>query len=172
MTVTDPHPEHPIAIAPPTIALALEALANCVCEELALTGAGPTCWCGLYPGAQVSWDYCTECQNDRCGMGYVRLAGAFPYDVWPVPAVDDRCTRPVSWLVEVGALRCFPQPPDGELPDAVALSEVSLRQAMDAKALWTAIKCCGLDMAIEAYRPVGPGGGCVGGFWVAHAAVD
>jgi hypothetical protein len=155
----------------PELAVSLIALADCVCELLGTEGAGPTCWCGLYPGAAVSWDYCGECDDGACGMGYVRLAGGFPYDSFPTPVIDDRCAKPLAWAVEVGALRCFPQPADGELPSPAALAEVAIDQALDAAALFKAIRCCDLELAVEVYRPVGPEGMCVGGFWTAYAAV-
>jgi hypothetical protein len=145
---------------------------ECVCEQLTAVGAGPACWCGIYPGAQVSWDYCSDCNSGVCGMGYVRLAGAFPSDSFPLPAIDTTCRKPLAWGVEVGALRCFPQPESGELLDPVSMGEVAMNQAMDAEALYRALKCCEFEMAIEIYRPVGPDGGCVGGFWTAFLAVD
>lgn len=164
MTVTE--------IAPPPVALALLELTDCVCAQLSAVGAGPTCWCGLYPGAAVSWEYCGgECSAGVCGMGYVRLAGVFPYDAFPVPAVDDRCVRPLAWGVEVGALRCVPTPSDGTVIDAATMNEVAVAQVLDAYALYQAVKCCGLEMSVERYFPVGPLGGCVGGFWIAYVAV-
>jgi hypothetical protein len=166
MTITPP-----IAVAPPPVALALVDLTDCVCTELAATGAGPTCWCGLYPGATVSWEYCAECSGGMCGMGYVRFAGAFPYDTFPVPVVDDRCVRPLAWAVEVGALRCMPTPSDGNIVDPTAMTEVAVAQVIDAYALYRAIKCCGLEMSVERYYPVGPQGACVGGFWLAYVAI-
>lgn len=167
MTILDP----PLP-ATQQVALALSALAECVCAELATTGAGPTCWCGLYPGQAVSWDYCGECNGGRCGMGYVRLAGVFPYSTFPQPLIDDRCVRPLAWAVEVGALRCLPTLPDGALLDPDSMAEVALAQILDASALHRAVKCCGVEAAIETYVPVGPAGGCVGGFWRAFLAVD
>ena len=76
MTITNP-------IVPPLVAMALVELADCVCEQLATAGAGPTCWCGVYPGAEVAWDYCGECNGGHCGMGWVRLRAVFPYDIFP-----------------------------------------------------------------------------------------
>lgn len=167
MTVIDP----PI-YTPPRIAVALLELTECVCAELVTSGGGPTCWCGLYPGASVSWDYCGECNGDKCGMAYVRLAGISPYEIFPFPAVDDRCSRPLAWGVEVGVLRCMPQLSEGELLDPEGMAEVSVVQALDARAVWTALKCCGIDIAVETWRPLGPNGGCVGGAWTAFLAVD
>ena len=154
------------------VAIALTDLADCVCAELATTGGGEPCWCGMYPGAAVSWEYCGECSGDRCGMGYVRLAGVFPYSVFPNGLVDFRCTYPLAWAVEVGALRCLPQPSDGEALNPILMAEVAVEQVLDASALHRAVKCCGLDVAVERYVPVGPAGGCVGGFWLAYLAVD
>jgi len=155
-----------------SVVAALADLGDCVCTELTAGGGGEPCWCGLYPGAAVSWEYCNECSGDRCGMGYVRLAGVFPYSVFPEALIDVRCTYPLAWAVEVGALRCMPQPSDGHVPDPATLSETALVQALDASALYRAIKCCGLQVAVEAYLPIGPIGGCVGGFWRAFLAVD
>lgn len=160
-----------LPVTPPAVALMLVELVNCLCEELATGGGGPTCWCGLYPGAAVSYDYCgVECNGEECGMGYVRLGGAFPYEVFPIPAIDERCTRPVAYPVEVGALRCFPLLPDGELPDPATMADVTMRQLLDSQAIHAALRCCAtsLDIAIEAYRPVGPEGSCVGGYWTAY----
>jgi hypothetical protein len=166
------HPTHPIAIAPPRIAAALIDLADCVCNQLAVNGAGPTCWCGLYPGAAVSWEYCGECGSGTCGMGYVRLTGVFPYEVFPVPTVDFHCAKPIAYSIEVGALRCVPQPSDGHIIEPVAMAEIVLAQVLDAQALLDGIRCCELEVAAERYQPVGPDGGCVGGFWTAYLAID
>lgn len=165
MTLVEPPP------VTQAVVMSLLQLADCVCTELATTGAGPTCWCGLYPGQAVSWEYCAECSGERCGMGYVRLAGVFPYSSFPQQIVDDRCTLPLAWAVEVGALRCLPQPAGGEVLDPTSMSEVAIAQALDASALHRAIKCCGIDAAVQSYLPVGPSGGCVGGFWLAYVAV-
>lgn len=164
------HPQHPIVM--PSIVLALDALAACVCEMLATEGAGPTCWCGMYPGADVSWEYCGECSGGKCGMGYVRMGGVFPYATFPLAVVDDRCVKPLAWAIEVGALRCLTIPEDGSIASPAEMAEVTIKQMLDATALYKAIKCCGLEIAVEAYRPSGPAGGCVGGSWIAYAAVN
>ena len=104
-------------------------------------------------------------------MGYVRLSGVFPYDTFPLPALDERCVRPLAWSVEVGALRCVPQPADGTIIDPTAMAEVAVAQMLDANALYRAVKCCGYDVAMERYFPVGPDGACVGGFWVGYLAL-
>ena len=158
-------------VEPTPTALTLLNLIDCVCTELAASGAGPTCWCGLYPGAQVSWEGCGECNTGACGMGYVRLIGGFPYDVFPTPTIDDRCAKPLAFALEVGALRCLPHG-DGLL-DPAATAETVIDQMADARALYNAIKCCpGPRLGVQNYIPVGPQGGCVGGYWTAYAPLD
>ena len=51
------------------------------------------------------------------------------------------------------------------------MTEVAIDQAVDARAMHTASSCCGLDVAVEAYVPLGPLGGCVGGVWSAYLEV-
>jgi hypothetical protein len=160
-----------ITIPPQLVAMQMMELKNCVCEALAEFGGGELCWCGLYPGQQVSWEYCGECAGDVCGMAYVRLAGVFPYDVFPEAVIDQRCVRPLAWEIEVGALRCIPQRPDGEPLDQRSMNEVALHQINDAYAIYWAMRCCGIELAVGSYVPVGPEGGCVGGFWTAFLPI-
>jgi len=75
-------------------------------------------------------------------------------------------------VVEVGALRCVPQPHDGEALTPIEMAEVAIGQLLDAHALHRALKCCGLEVAVAAWVPAGPEGGCVGGFWSAYLAVE
>jgi hypothetical protein len=153
----------------------LEELADCVCEQIGTIGGGPVCWCGLYPGAQVSFEYCTgECEPDRCGMAWVRVVGIAPFEAFGTPTIDTNCALPLGWQIEVGALRCLPVYEN--LPTPEEMMEVTVRQHADALALYTAIQCCQLStqgaFAIVQYVPVGPEGGCVGGYWNAFAAID
>jgi hypothetical protein len=157
-------------VATPTMSLTLVELTECLCMTMAEASSGPVCWCGTYPGAQVSWEYCGECAGDTCGMAYVRLAGIAPYDEFPIPTVDDRCTKPLFMGLEVGVLRCFPQPEDGSLPTDDVLTEVALAQIADAEALYSVLVCC-QGIGVGQYVPVGQAGGCVGGFWTAYASV-
>lgn len=151
---------------------ALGELSEAVCHELTTTGAGPPCWCGLYPGAAVSWEYCGDCGGGTCGMGYTRLVSVFPYSTFPVQLVDFQCTMPLAWSVEVGALRCIGQPADGGILTPNDMAFVAVDQVLDAQALYRALKCYSYITAVEGYQPVGPSGGCVGGFWRAHLALD
>jgi hypothetical protein len=174
MTVIDPPViEPPIALPIPGIIVALTDLIECVCGLLATEGAGEPCWCGIHPGAQVSWDYCSggECSSDMCGMAWVRPDLVFPYDSFPLPVVDPNCRKPLAWRVEVGALRCMPQPSTGELLTPVESMAVTWGQILDARAIHKALQCCDVSVTVEGYTPVGPQGGCVGGFWVGYVDV-
>ncbi len=162
-----------VEIAPSSLTEALLELTDCVCTELATTGAGPTCWCGLWPGLDVSWEYCTDCPGDRCGMGWVRLAGINPYETFPTAAVDLRCTLPLAATVEIGALRCMPIPGDGEILQPAPMGDVALTVTADALALRNAVLCCqNPNLALGLWQPTGPQGGCVGGFWTIFLALD
>lgn len=164
MTVEEP-------IAPTRLQALLADLSTCVCTELE-AATGPLCWCGVWPGDEVSWEGC-EC-HDACGMGWARLVGSFPYESFPSPAVDVTCRLPLAYVVEVGALRCMPTAnEDGSIPDPAAVAEAAMRQYADMDALYRALKCCPADqIAVEAWVPLGPQGGCVGGGWTAYVSLD
>ena len=165
--------EFPPTVMVPAVALALADLGDCVCSELAATGAGPTCWCGLYPGAQVAWDSCGDCGNSVCGMGWVRLDSTFPSQTFPQPAdISVRCAAPLVYRIEVGVLRCMPTMPDGGAATPEMLAGVVLGQAIDAAAIHRAMMCCEtVRVAPETWLPRGPQGGCVGGAWTAYLDV-
>lgn len=158
-------------VLPPAAPVILD-LVECVCDRLTAEGAGRPCWCGLLPGLEVSWDYCAECDNGTCGMGWVRLASVFPYNVFPIQSLEVGCALPLAWAVEVGALRCMPTS-DGMLPDPSITAEAAAAQYADAYALYRALMCCNAPLvAAGIYTPTGPQGGCVGGFWTAWLSAD
>ncbi len=148
-------------------------LTECVCAHVELAGSGPVCWCGIYPGASVSWDSCgVECDDpDTCGMAYVRPATSFPYESFPFPALDDTCQAPVGFEVEIGILRCFPTAEeDGSLPSPEVITSTAIDVLQDQWALHKAIRCCEFEegkVVLGQWTPVGPQGGCVGGHWSA-----
>lgn len=150
------------------LAQRIDALMACVCELLATTGAGPACWCGFFPGAEVSWDYCGQCEGGTCGMAYIRIVEAYQSAAFPDP--DDtvtRCQSPLAVQLAVGALRCMPVEDDGSLPDPDAVMEASIGVIADMTAMWEAISCCDIgEYAVGNYTPLGPQGGCVGGEWL------
>jgi hypothetical protein len=149
----------------------LSDLHACVCEAVATDGQGPVCWCGIWPGETVSWDFCgAECSSDACGMAWVRAGIAAPFDTFPVAVLDPNCDKPLFYEIEVGILRCLPvMDEDGSLPSPEAITEAALGLAIDQMALHRAIRCCELTSKVVAnWRPVGPQGGCVGGFWTLY----
>lgn len=152
------------------LAKVVAALTDCVCETLAVEGAGPTCWCGLFPGAEVSWDYCGECSGGTCGMAYVRLVSIYESQQFPQQdPLPSNCGAPLVAELAIGALRCIPVAErDGSLPDEAALLEAGLATFADMAAIRTAVSCCDLgdrEFAFGSYAPLGARGGCVGGEW-------
>lgn len=156
---------------PPIVPIVVD-LAQCVCEMLCTHGQGPTCWCGVYPGASVQWLVCDECESgDACGMGYVRPGTVAPYEVFPFAIVDINCVKPLAYELEVGVLRCFPTfDDDGNGPDPDVATAAACGLLQDQWALYQAIMCCtSLQVkALSAWQPVGPVGNCVGGFWTVY----
>lgn len=152
-------------------------LADCLCTQLEQTGAGSTCWCGVYPGAQVSWEHCEACGEDKCGMGYVRLVSVYPTTMFPEPAPrTETCRSLKAAQFEVGALRCMPtMEEDGSLPTPADLLDVTLSVVYDMEAMQAAIECCfadnRTDYRLGLYIPTGPSGGCVGGYWEVFAEI-
>jgi len=158
-----------VELPAPTIMPYLAALSECLCTQLSETGAGEPCWCGVVPGFLVSLEYCDNCAENPCGMGWVRAAGVFPYDTFPISTLDANCAKPLAWQIEVGAVRCMPIPADGEILKPEQMIEVALNQAADTEAMYRALMCCDApQMTVERYQPIGPEGGCVGGFWIAY----
>lgn len=173
MTVPASWPTLP---AIPPINEYLMDLSECVCQALEDLGAGATCWCGVYPGENVEWNYCgsDEC-DDACGMAYVRLVRAFPSVSFPIEDVAAACKGPLAYELEVGVLRCFPGVDEnGELPEAEIVTEAALLMNDDQRALRIAMMCCESpvsETALSEWNPVGPSGVCHGGFWKLYVAL-
>lgn len=150
------------------------ALADCICVGLATDGAGPTCFCGFVAGEAPAWDFCGECEGDKCGMGYITVTSVFPFTTFPNPAEDATCGWEMAATLKVGALRCHPtMGENGELPDVEEMAEAFLSVAADMGALLTAIQCCDAikEHRIGEWSPLGPGGGCAGGEWTLTVAL-
>lgn len=158
----------------PWISTFMLDLRQCLCDALAERGAGPPCWCGIFPGQQVAWDFCGECHTGACGMGYLQLARVFPSTQFPSQDVLARCRSPLAYQINVGSLRCLPvADQDGSLPDEGAILDAALAVNLDMAAAHYAIECC-IDKTSEhmvgQYEPLGPMGGCVGGQWMLTVA--
>lgn len=150
-----------------------KALSDCFCAELAVTSAPVGCCC-LYPGQEIAWDSCDP------GMAWVRVAQVYPvgsrFPVQDTGLEVGPCGTTGGWAVvlELGALRCMPQPGnDGSLPPCGAVSDTARLVLADAHAMRRAVECCdwrsaaGGDPAAElvfgAWQPLGPQGACTGG---------
>lgn len=142
-------------------------LAECLCNEIVAAGLPPTCLCGILPGEQVDASYV----NSKEGMAWVRLAGGYPYNVFPNASLNGTtCAMPLAFELEVGALWCAPvgdsrgNPPTMEAQFATTEIQVAAMAAMHR-----AIICCmpteRATAALGLYTPAGPEGGVVGGTW-------
>lgn len=148
----------------------LEQLLECLCEQLALTTAGPVCACCITTG-QAVLDCCACATSGTNGQAWVRVVRIYPSAPrFPAQMVDvQRC--PVTGLaveLELGAVRCSQQvTEDGSTPSCeaqLADAEVVLD---DAAAMRRALGCCFADgkvLVINQWQSFGPEGGCVGGF--------
>jgi len=147
----------------------LTELLECVCSSVAEYGQGPVCWCGIHPGDNVSWEMCGgECGDGVCGMAYVRPMTSFPYQEFPAASLNSQCELPIAHQIEIGILRCMPlMEDDGTFPDAAVITDAALGIEIDKAALLRGINCCQSShvKSVEAWQPLGPGGGCIGGVW-------
>jgi hypothetical protein len=145
-------------------------LASCLCRELADAGGPEPCFCGILPGDNVAFDYCSPCAGDRCGMAWVRLAGVVPMQNETFGFITpNRCAPVLMGVFEVGVLRCAPTMlEDGSPPTMADQLDAATLQASDMAAACRAAACCfGNERAVTlgAWNPVGPDGGCLGGSW-------
>jgi hypothetical protein len=143
----------------------------CLCAEITSSGLPEPCVCELLPGGDVAFDYCTECDDGRCGQAWVRLVAAYPSQVLGEPDTTGNCATRLSYTLEVGIIRCAPLPGnDGSPPSVDAQLSATRLQLADMQAMRRAIACCmgadvDRDYILEPYTPYPVLGGCVGGFW-------
>lgn len=148
-------------------------LAECLCTEIVDAGLPPTCFCGILPGEQIDASYVTSSE----GMAWVRLAGGFPYNVFPNATLNGTtCAMPLAFELEVGAMWCAPVASDARgnppsMTDQFAAAEI---QVAAMAAMHRAILCCmpaeRATAALGQYAPAGPEGGVVGGTWTVVVA--
>ena len=89
------------------------------------------------------------------------------------------CAPTLNLTLEVGVLRCFVIPEDGEAPTATEVTAAGLRAMSDMIAL----RCAALDqsetddavdfdsVSAEGWSPSGPSGGQYGGSWLFSASL-
>jgi hypothetical protein len=153
------------------VAPIMYALADCLCEQLASTPGGSPCFCGVMPASLVPMDFC-DCQTERaCGMAWVRLDALYPSVQFPVQDLEALCGSPLAARLAVGVTRCLPTIDErGNPPDVAAQTMAVQVQMADMMAARRAIACCAAEytrMILGLYTPIGPAGGCGGGFWTA-----
>lgn len=142
-------------------------LVDCLCTELAESGLD-TCFCGVLPGQAIAAQYVNT--KTREGMAWVRLNGAWPYNLFPSTDVTAQCAAPLAYEIEVGSLFCAPAFADsrGTPPSLAAQFEATQVQMAAMAAMRRAIVCClgtGKRAVLGQYAPLGPEGDVVGGVW-------
>lgn len=149
---------------------ALSRLADCLCAQLTAAGGPELCFCGVQGGDQIIADY--PLLDDCAGMGFVRLASAFP-SMQSFPAQDGqaaRCSTLLGFQVEVGVLRRGPMlDHNGNPPDSAEWQDAVQLQMSDMAAVHRAIACCFagqdtlyvLDTWVPTYQ-----GDILGGSWM------
>lgn len=153
----------------------LSALAECLCAQIAADGLPEPCFCGLVPGEAPAIEYVTDCDDDKCGMAWVRLSAVAPISGVGVPNIIlNNCNSDIGFDAEVGIMRCAPVGDEqGNPPPADDLLTAADLQIADMFTIYRAIACCSAlgDFIIETYTPIGPEGGAVGGFWTLSAGL-
>lgn len=143
------------------IAVIVEAVADCLCQQVITDGLPGLCSCGVVPGTIAVADSIGDC--DDCGMAWVRLDQMYPAVTVGTPFVDPgNCQAALAIDIEVGIVRCYPADPD--MADQLAAAEL---QIADAETMYRAVRCCPAlpmrDTVVAPYAPTGPDGGTIGG---------
>jgi hypothetical protein len=142
------------------------------------------CFCrvAVYPSAPVPSDSCEaagDCADGCEGQlwGAIQLIQRVQQ---PASAGTGACEA-YTFTAQVGAVRCAAIPhEDGTPPDIDAVQRDAARQAVDADGIRYAIACCparprrliDAGIVLESWTPLGPQGGCVGGFWTIRGRFD
>jgi hypothetical protein len=157
------------------IADRLQALATCLCAQIAADELPEPCFCGVLPGEAVAGDYAGNCQT-KCGMAWVRLVNIYPAKAIGQPDITPgNCGAGLGFEVEVGIVRCVPVGnAAGMPPTAAQMLAATELQIADSMAMFKALQCCApdsRDMIVGSYEPTGPEGGLVGGTLLVQFAI-
>lgn len=139
----------------------LVALGTCLCAQFETDGNVVPGFCGVIPGEAPIGSYALD-----CGMAWVRLTTAYPSTVvGRVSDVVGNCGKGLGFEVEIGVMRCMDM--DEESPSDAELLATTQQQLDDMLTMHRAVSCCAAigskDYILQAYRPIGPTGGFVGG---------
>jgi hypothetical protein len=137
-------------------------------------GVAAVCTAGLISGSMLIADPCcadTTADGTPCeGQLTVRVEDIYPTGEFPDPRADAIPVCGTSWAVrlEVAVVRCALSIDDHGRPPAMAEEmAVAERALADAGLLRTTLLGFATDrdqaLALGAYVPMGPDGGCVGG---------
>jgi hypothetical protein len=149
----------------------LQLLLECVQE--ALGDEDPVCRVFINPGPDAPHDVCSTAMIDGVEVnGQLWVAHLGTTSGWPSPTgLPTTCATTFTNRAEIGIVRCVESKltDDGDIPDAVLITNDALAQERDRQTLLNAIICCmpvqGKDLVIEEWTPIPPAGGCVGGVW-------
>lgn len=153
------------------IASRVNALAACLCASIPAEDAEKMCLCGVIPGAANIASYAGTAGD----MAWVRLLNAYPSNQpGQLAQALGNCDSSRGMDVEIGILRCYDIPEDGEALSQEQVNEMSAIQLADLGYIWSAVSCCGSDpndpdhwtskdWLMANYVPLGPDGGLYGG---------
>lgn len=163
---------------------ALVDLAACLELEFTAAELPHPCEIQVLPGQVVSFDYCGNegCGINGCenGQAWVRLVSIQAVVRQSTTASTSgvaftSCRGDYIFQLEMGVTRCISGlDPSGNPPSTEELLESTRFQLADMDAMRRAITCCfatdrgwgdARGVQVDSYTPVGPEGGCVGGYW-------
>ena len=150
-------------------------LAACLCVQIEEDQSPEPCFCGVVPGDRVVAAYATDC-DERDGVAWVRMANMYPAEtVGQQSTKQGNCSGGLGTDLEVGLIRAFPIPPDGEDFDVAILASMVEQQVKDTMTLYRAILCCpsipSKDVIVGMYAPMPILGGIYGGSIQVHLAL-
>lgn len=133
----------------------------------------------LAPGVQEVWDDCCE------GQLYIRVIDVFPTATFPQfdPAQQGAnlacAIKMLNYHIGLGVVRCAATVNDaGEAPSAAQVSADGSVMVEDLQTLLKVITCKVplvkgvMKVKVDRWTPKGVQGGCHGGEWGVHLAVD
>lgn len=121
-------------------------------------------------------DDCGDDEEDWCAQAWVRVTDisvAYDekgFDAGPSDSdgsCEGSCGGTFSIGLEVGVLRCYEVPEDGEAPTATQSMATAMQSMIDMSALYQAAMNCDVweSISVGQWQPEGPLGGQYGGYW-------
>lgn len=150
----------------------LDRLRTCLGTAIAEAKLPPVCALAVMPGQGVAHDFVYSC-DDKDGLAWVQLTAQYPSTnvAQPTRGVT-KCGADYGIGVNIGIIRSFPIPEDGEPPEVSVFEAMALQQLREMEVIRYALVCCyPEDVALGSYTPIGPQGGAFGGAWVANIAL-